>query len=287
MAKIITTIATKGGTGKTTTIAWLSGLLRAFGYKCLIIDTDPQASCSFLYALAAGSQHGMVELLARGGKSIDESFITKTAIDGIDQILADFPSKEGGAPLVSFAARPDNAYVLRNAVRCPALAAYDFILIDTQGSIGPLQRSAALAADIVLSPFAPSSMDVNELISGTKPMIDDLSSMVDYGLTMPTILTFANNMTNTSIAKSTLQGLRREFSTERDILVLEGVIKTSTHFQRALALRQPVHTLDGKVSLMLHELLWQIFPNLAGKTCDDWVKEVKARPALSSEGGAA
>jgi len=47
MGKTISINIQKGGCGKTTTVQSLAGCLSKKGYKCLVIDLDPQANLSF------------------------------------------------------------------------------------------------------------------------------------------------------------------------------------------------------------------------------------------------
>ncbi len=273
---VVTALASKGGTGKTTVINNLAGLLSDFGNKVLIIDTDPQASCSQFY-VPKGAANGMVQLLAQGGADVDESFISKTNIDELDIIMSDFPNREGGSIVARFGERDDSAYCLSQTVAAPALQVYDYILIDTQGAVGKVQRAAVYAADILISPFMPSAMDVGALLENTIPMLQSMSATSSLmGLSMPgRVLALGNKVSSTAAARIMLDYAREILSTHTGISLAVNVLKDSTHFHKNLMANTPVHRVDKGASEMMHQLLWELFPNYAGQYANDWQKEVK------------
>ena len=59
---------------------------------------------------------------------------------------------------------------------------YDFAVIDTRGATGVIVESAALAADICLSPIPPEVMAAQEFIRGTVSLVNGLQSMSAFGI---------------------------------------------------------------------------------------------------------
>ncbi|MBI5900246.1 MAG: ParA family protein, partial [Rhodocyclales bacterium] len=166
-----TVTSTKGGVGKTTLTANLGALLADMGLRVLLIDADVQPSLSKYFPLAvAKPPAGLTEVIVRG--AVSASCITATVYQNLDIVISDDP--EGNLPhwLLN---RIDRGFRLRSALQSPAVVdAYDCVLIDTQGAIGPLQDAAGLAADILVSPITPEILSAREFRDGTMELLDRL-----------------------------------------------------------------------------------------------------------------
>jgi chromosome partitioning related protein ParA len=98
--------------------------------------------------------------------------ITPTLFQNLDIIVSDDP--DGHLPhwLMN---RSDRGVRMRLALHSHAITdAYDCVLIDTQGAIGPLQDAAVLAADILLSPVMPEILSAREFSDGTMELLNRL-----------------------------------------------------------------------------------------------------------------
>ena len=136
-----TITSTKGGVGKTTLTANLGGLLADMGLRVLLVDADVQPSLSKYFPLAAAQPAaGLTEVVLRG--EVTAACITATVFPNLDIVVSDDP--EGHLPnwLLN---RIDRGFRLRFALQAAVVAnAYDCVLIDTQGAIGPLQDAALI-----------------------------------------------------------------------------------------------------------------------------------------------
>ena len=152
-----TVTSTKGGVGKTTLTANLGGLLADLGLRVLLVDADVQPSLSKYFPLAAlRPDAGLTEVIVRG--EVTPACITPTLYRNLDIVVSDDP--EGRLPHWLLH-RIDRGVRLRMALQTLAVVdAYDCVLIDTPGAVGPLQDAAVLAADVLISPITPE-------ISGT------------------------------------------------------------------------------------------------------------------------
>jgi chromosome partitioning protein len=150
----IDTIGTlKGGTGKTSCLFNLSGLLAEQG-RVLLIDCDPQTNLS----LNCG-----VDVTAPGLRTVRDIFDGGAAVTARELIFRGpvkelpemdiIPSSIGLAGTeMRLAARSGRENILRNFLldNRPFLSGYGHILIDTNPSMGIVNQNAFLAADSVL-----------------------------------------------------------------------------------------------------------------------------------------
>jgi chromosome partitioning related protein ParA len=150
MAIKITITSTKGGVGKTTLCANLAGILADLGQRVLAVDADIQPTLSSYYDLEDRAPSGLMTLVTRATTS---GVISRSTLPGLDIILSDDPSGNLQNWILH---QPDGRVRLRHLM-ASLDDAYDIILIDTQGAVGPLQDAAVLAADFLLSPFPPRS----------------------------------------------------------------------------------------------------------------------------------
>src|SRR5471032_3421628 len=134
MPTIISIVSTKGGVGKTTTSANLAGILADFGMRVLVIDADVQPSLSKYFEITERAPQGLTAVIKRGG-IVQEDCISRTAIPNLDIIYSDAPD---GSLQTWLKDREDRLFILRRAMKSPALEPYTVVVIDTQGAIGEL-----------------------------------------------------------------------------------------------------------------------------------------------------
>jgi len=149
--KIITIGTLKGGTGKTATIFNLAGLL-AETHKVLLIDCDPQTNLS----LNCG-----VDITIKNLKTVVDIFENNITADdiifknpikelkNIDIIPSSIKLTATELQIVSKAGRENilNNFIIDNK---KILKEYDYILIDTNPSMGIINQNAFLVADNVI-----------------------------------------------------------------------------------------------------------------------------------------
>lgn len=149
--KVITIGTLKGGTGKTSTIFNLAGLL-AERFKVLLIDVDPQTNLS----LNCGLDITVNNL--KTSRDIFESYeqvknlIFKSPVKelpNMDIIPSSIGMTATELQIVSLAGREN---ILRNFLldNKEDINSYDYILIDTNPSMGVINQNAFLAADSIV-----------------------------------------------------------------------------------------------------------------------------------------
>jgi len=268
-----TVTSTKGGVGKTTLTANLGALLADMGLRVLLIDADVQPSLSKYFPLAvAKPAAGLTEVIVRG--AVSASCITATVYQNLDIVISDDP--EGNLPhwLLN---RIDRGFRLRFALQSPEVVdAYDCVLIDTQGAIGPLQDAAVLAADILVSPITPEILSAREFRDGTMELLDRLEPGGALGASLGPMKAVIYRQDRSADARIIASGIREDFiKLKGRVAVLETVVPHAKAYKEAATLRVPVHRHERKrdgptpsAYTVMHQLAWELIPSLEGVFAD-------------------
>lgn len=258
----ITIVSTKGGVGKTTLTANLGGILADFGYRVLLIDADPQPTLSSYYRLEQRADDGLKNFLI---ESASQHAISKTAIENLDIVLSDDPD---GKLRDWIRDAPDGRVRLRYILSYLE-DQYDFVLIDTQGAVGPLQDAAVTAADFMLSPIPPEILSAREFVRGTVSMIKRLEPMARLGAPIGPLRGVIYRMDRTVDAKLIADELRKASFTPSKgaISILETVIPNAVAYREAATRKVPVHRMEAKNTVhnakeTMIDLARELIPNL-------------------------
>lgn len=295
MTYTLAALNSKGGVGKTTFLANLGGLLADMGARTLLVDADPQPSLTKYFALAYEAPHGLVEVVTQG--SIASQCISRTSVSNLDLVR----SNDGDANLQHWLhGRPDARTRLSRALHNPyILEQYDYVLIDTQGAIGPLQTAAAFAADTLVSPLPPDTPSVREFRSGTLRVLqrlehDENEPRAELAPIQAVICKFEY----TRNARQLLSELRAEFDAGDRVTILDTVIPNAVAYKDAFTARRPVHQISRQRGSrfpsgyeLMHRIAWELQPNLyghfAGRLKGDPEEVFGPTEAIEALGGAA
>jgi chromosome partitioning protein len=149
--KVITIGTLKGGTGKTSTLFNLAGLL-AERFNVLLIDVDPQTNLSLNCGVDITVKNLKTSKNIFEGREPLNNLIFKSPVrelPNMDIIPSSIGMTATELQIVSLAGREN---ILRNFFldNEEALNAYDYILIDTNPSMGVINQNAFLAADSII-----------------------------------------------------------------------------------------------------------------------------------------
>ena len=266
--------STKGGVGKTTLTANLGALLADMGLRVLLIDADLQPSLSKYFALASPwPSAGLTDVLLNG--KMTAACITSTVFPNLDIVVSDDP--EGHLPnwLLN---RIDRGFRLRLALQSALVVdAYDCVLIDTQGAMGPVQDAAILAGDILVSPITPEVLSAREFRDGTLALLERLEPGSAFGATLGAVKAVIYRQDRTADARLITAKIREDFVRLEDrFSILDTVVPHAKAYKEAATLRIPVHRHERRrdgvmpsASAVMHQLAWELIPSLQGIYADE------------------
>ena len=148
MGKIIAFSNQKGGVGKTTTCVNMSAYLANKGYKCLIVDLDPQGNATSGMGFAKSEIKNSVYNVMIDDMPIEDA-IAKTCVENLDILPSSIDLAGAEVELVYI---KDREHVLKRVLE-RAKGSYDFITIDCPPSLGLLTINALASADSVIIPI--------------------------------------------------------------------------------------------------------------------------------------
>jgi chromosome partitioning related protein ParA len=268
-----TIASTKGGVGKTTLTANLGALLADMGLRVLLVDADVQPSLSKYFPLSPPQPvAGLTDVIVRG--EVAAASITQTVFPNLHLVASDDP--EGRLPNWLLG-RIDRGFRLRHALRAGLVpSAYDCVLIDTPGAIGPLQDAAVMAADVLVSPITPEILSAREFRDGTMELLARLEPGSALGAPPAPVKAVIYRQDRTADARLIVAGIAREFDRPHErVSLLKTVVPHAKAYKEAATLRVPVHqherrregTMPSAWSVM-HCLAWELMPSLRGMLAD-------------------
>ena len=268
-----TIASTKGGVGKTTLTANLGALLADMGLRVLLVDADVQPSLSKYFPLSPPQPvAGLTDVFVRG--EVAAASITPTVFPNLHLVASDDP--EGRLPNWLLG-RIDRGFRLRHALRAGLVpSAYDCVLIDTPGAIGPLQDAAVMAADVLVSPITPEILSAREFRDGTMELLARLEPGSAFGAPPAPVKAVIYRQDRTADARLIVAGIAREFDRPHErVSLLKTVVPHAKAYKEAATLRVPVHqherrregTMPSAWSVM-HCLAWELIPSLRGVLAD-------------------
>ncbi|EPK8417490.1 TPA: ParA family protein [Klebsiella pneumoniae] len=274
--QVISIISTKGGEGKSTHAANLSGFLADAGLKTLLIDGDyAQPTASSYYSLRYEAPYGLYELLMQTvDLNAPEQIISHTGVSNLDLIVSNDPHEQLKTSMMH---APDGRIRLRNLLQHPLFNAYDVVVIDSQGARSIMLELVLLATNhTALAMIKPVVPDVREFLRGTIPLLEGLLPYRGFGIVLPPVKVLVNCMDYTTLAKDALEALSNIIaegsysSADISVSLLDTQIYDLDVYKTGHSLGQPAHRLEyhtDRKSLpaarTMHDLACELFPEWA------------------------
>lgn len=204
MTRIIAVANNKGGVGKTNVSVNLPVFLAALGKRVLLVDFDHQANATFSLGihpknLPLSVYHALM------GHVTPSAIIRKSPFFGYEIMPASADLAGASVELVNLQDREFKLREVLNKVR----DSYDFIIIDSPPSLGPLTINALCAANEVLIPVQCEYLaleGLDQLLNTVKLVKENLGQ--DLKIT-GALLTMYNR--NNRISREVAKEIRRNF----------------------------------------------------------------------------
>lgn len=247
---VISIISTKGGEGKSTHAANLSGFCADAGLKTLLIDGDyAQPTASSYYHLQYEAPYGLYELLMQTADlSQSQQLISHTSISNLDLIVSNDPHEQLKTSMMH---APDGRFRLRNLLQHPLFTDYDVIIIDSQGARSIMLELVMLATNhTAVAMIKPVVPDVREFLRGTIPLMEGLLPYKEFGIRLPPVRILVNCMDYTKLAKEALTAITQivEEGTYSSADIPVSMLKTQIYdldvYKLGHSLSQPAHRLE-------------------------------------------
>jgi len=157
--KIISIANNKGGSGKTSIAVNLSHALSTLGYSVLLIDSDMQMNSTKTFKFQRDKEKSIYVAFDKGEDLT--GYIKNTEYENLDMIISDYDMAM--AELMLFTKIQRETLFINMIAPVKASGKYDFIIIDTNPTLGIVNLNCMGASDYALIPVELSKFGIDGL----------------------------------------------------------------------------------------------------------------------------
>ncbi|HKX32809.1 MAG TPA: ParA family protein [Blastocatellia bacterium] len=258
MPSIITVANEKGGVGKTTTVANLAAVFASMGKTVLVVDNDPQGNATTLL----GVERGSIGTSSLGQAMLDKApcdqYIVGTNTERVS-LLAGTPKLRQVISELGSGHWQDK--LLKKVFETEKLNEFDFVLIDTHGSVDCLLKSSLSVSHYYLIPLfaepdsARGLFDLIETISDIREASNQRLSLLGILITKyddgsATHREFAEEIRRIG-KKARVRVLANMIPSSRSVSTASRDQKSLLEFRIALPVTQSYIALGGELLTIL------------------------------------
>lgn len=155
--KVISVANNKGGCGKSSSVSSLAYSFGEMGYKVLVVDGDMQMNVSSSFGQERNKEVNLNTAILQETSCL-EKYISKTDFENIDIIISDFAMAEIEQSLFTMPFRESIVKIMFKPLI--DMGIYDFIIIDTNPTLGILNFNILNASDYVIVPVEMTAFGV-------------------------------------------------------------------------------------------------------------------------------
>jgi len=238
----------KGGEGKTTTAINLAFGLASRGKKTLLIDMDPQANTTGIFADPDRLDSTMYNVFQSTVKLED------ILLDTYNPNLKVAPSKITLAEVESAGSNVDAPYLLRDQIS--TLKGFDFIVIDCPPSLSIFTINSLVAATHVVVPAQAEKFSIDGM-SGLQGTIDSIKRRINPDLTIAGAL--VTQMKPKTVLTKTILPVVSQFFNVFESTISVSVAIGESHLAKKSIFdyapgSKPAREYDRFIEELLHEL---------------------------------
>jgi len=281
----------KGGMTKTTSTVNIATMLTLLGCRVLVVDCAPEAHTTFTFGYSPGDTRSTLFDVLEGTTPLKNVIlptycnpqthaffdpherlneVDRTSMTLLEKLGADVINGPDLVPLNNLASSSDIALrrkmmwatLLKNTLE-PARRVYDYIVIDTNPSLGVWTVNALCAADYVVIPMVPEQLAVLG-IADLLASIREAQAEANRGLKIAGVL--FTKVKNLLAHRDIMVPLREQLSGELHINCFQTEIKENTAFLNA-ANKRSVVVIDeplGDHAMAYWQLLAELLAVIGG-----------------------
>ena len=241
MCEIISISNQKGGVGKTTTAVNLSSFLAILGKKILIIDADPQSNATISFGISKNSFKKDIYHALIGTVGIRD-IILETNIENLDLIPSSISLV--GLEKTFYNNSEDREFILKKLLS-GIKNSYDYIIIDTPPTLGPVALNALVASDSLIIPIQCEyfALDgLSQLLNTIKIIRQKLNVALKIKGFLPTMFSSTTNLSKQVYLEITNNFASHMFKFENEFIVIPRNVKLS----EAPSFGEPIALYDNK-----------------------------------------
>lgn len=262
--KTIVVLNQKGGVGKTTTTIHLGHALALLGKTTLLVDADPQGHIGLALGLdiPESQRDGLYNFLVKEAPLADVCLPAATGELPRDNLFVLPGSKRSSTTQVLLASQNYDITALRRALADSARY-FDYVLIDTNPSVGILQENAVMAADWAVIPTIPdylSRESIREVLSTIAAINERGGDCALFAVlvTMFDKVTRESREVYTSLIDEPIYGTVTRPPIRRATILRECAARGITLFEA-----EPTHEIAGEFRALALEVLHATKQNVA------------------------